>query len=63
MTNEKGRVVGVSMVSVRNVIIKGGMMTASRHPLAMGSNEYPVCFYGCLLPDGVEMLGVEFVSE
>lgn len=63
LTNEKGKVVGVSMVSERNVIFRGGAMTTSRHPLEMAPNEYPVCFYGCLLPDGVEMLGVEFHHE
>ena len=33
MTNPKGVIVGVSMVSAANVIIKGGAMTASRHPI------------------------------
>ena len=35
MTNSKGVIVGVSMVSVDNVILKGGAMTASRHPIEM----------------------------
>ena len=63
MTNSKGRVVGVSMVSKGNVMIKGGAMTSSRHPIEMGEQEYPVCLYGCLLPDGMEMLGTEMVKE
>ena len=63
MTNSKGRVVGVSMVSKGNVMIKGGAMTSSRHPIEMGEEEYPVCLYGCLLPDGMEMLGTEMVKE
>ena len=63
MTNNKGKVVGVSMVSKSNVMLKGGAMTSSRHPIEMDEQEYPVCLYGCLLPDGMEMLGTEMVKE
>ena len=63
MTNPKGRVVGVSMVSKGNVMLKGGAMTSSRHPIEMDEQQYPVCLYGCLLPDGMEMLGTEMVKE
>jgi len=35
MTNAKGKVVGVSMVSKSNVMLKGGAMTPSRHPIQM----------------------------
>lgn len=35
MTNSKGRVVGVSMVSKGNVMLKGGAMTAHRNPIQM----------------------------
>ena len=35
MTNSKGKVVGVSMVSKGNVMLKGGAMTASRNPIEM----------------------------
>ena len=63
MTGAKGRVVGVSMVSASNVVLKGGAMTASRQPIEMREDEYPVCLYGCLLVDGMEMLGTEMVRE
>ena len=35
MTSAKGKVVGVSMVSKGNVMLKGGAMTSSRHPIEM----------------------------
>ena len=50
---DKGRVVGVSLVSNNNVVLKGGAMTANRDPIKMEPNEYPVCLHGCLLPDGL----------
>ena len=63
MTSEKGVVAGVSMVSTNNIVLKGGAMTSTRQTIEMDPEEYPVCIYGCLLPDGVEMLGAEFVKE
>jgi hypothetical protein len=29
----------------------------------MDQGEYPVCLYGCLLPDGIEMFGCEMVRD
>jgi hypothetical protein len=63
LRGKDGRVVGVSMVSQSNVVLRGGAMSESRQAIEMKPREYPVCLYGCLLPDGVEMLGVEFVGE
>ena len=63
LTDSRGAVVGVSMVSGSNVVLKGGAMTSLRQPIAMQPDEYPVCVYGCLLPDGVEMLGTEMVQQ
>lgn len=38
LTDDKGKVVGISMVSERNVVLKGGTMTPNRHPLKMEPN-------------------------
>ena len=51
-------IVGVSMVSARNAVLKGGTVTSIRKAVGMEPEEYPICIYGCLLQDGIEMLGV-----
>ena len=63
MTNAKGVIVGISMVSAANVVLKGGAMTANRKTIQMDQGEYPVCLHGCLLPDGIEMFGCEMVRD
>jgi hypothetical protein len=52
MLNEKGVIVGISMVSANNVVLKAGVTTSNRQSIKMESFQYPICFYGCLLPLG-----------
>ncbi len=53
LLNEKGEIVGVSMVSSKNEVMKGGTMTTHRQGVTMAPHEYPVCLFGCLLASGI----------
>lgn len=56
---KKKKIVGISIVSSKNKIVKIGDLTGERVVLAMKESEYPMCFYGSTLTDGFELLGVE----
>jgi hypothetical protein len=56
---KKKKIVGISIVSSKNKIVKIGDLTGERVVLAMKESEYPMCFFGSLLTDGFELLGVE----
>ena len=49
----------MAMVSARNQILRGGMQTDNRKSIDLTPTEVPVCLYGSLLENGVEMLGSE----
>lgn len=57
LQDEKGIIVGASMVSLRNQILRAGKQTDIRSNIILEPNEIPVCLYGCLLEEGLEMLG------
>ena len=51
------------MVSANNQILRAGLLTDLRKSIEMDPSEVPACLYGCLLEEGVEMLGTETVKE
>lgn len=51
------------MVSLNNQILRAGMQTNTRSNIVLEPTEIPVCLYGCLLEEGLELLGTEAVNE
>jgi hypothetical protein len=49
LQDEKGLIVGISMVSANNQILRAGIQSDHRKTIDLDPYEVPVCLYGCLL--------------
>jgi hypothetical protein len=56
---KKGKITGITILSLKNKIIKAGDLSGDRNVLQMKQSEFPMCIFGSLLKDGFENFGVE----